>query len=119
MYHHPLLPFTGRRGLCCRIVYFMTSFYSAWLYAMTAPATKQLRAALRAQRDALLSHVAALLQRHLTQREFGQTTTWTEVEAVAVAQYAQALRDVPQQPHFPHLIAWPSVPAALAMTIIS
>lgn len=76
----------------------------------------QIAAGIRTQRDALLAPVSDALQRHLLQKNYGQPTTLTETEAVAMATYAQALRDVPQQADFPHSVVWPEPPAPTAST---
>lgn len=75
------------------------------------PTTEQIAARLRAQRDALLTPVTDALQRHVLQIAYAQRTTLTNTEASALATYAQALRDVPQQPGFPHTVVWPDAPA--------
>jgi|GEM_PF-2162687 len=75
------------------------------------PTTEQIAARLRAQRDALLAPITDALQRHVLQTTYAQPTTLTDAEASALAAYAQALRDVPQQAGFPHTVAWPDAPA--------
>jgi len=75
------------------------------------PTIEQIAARLRAQRDALLAPITDALQRHVLQTTYAQPTTLTDAEASALAAYAQALRDVPQQPNFPHTVVWPDAPA--------
>ncbi|OHX21256.1 phage tail assembly chaperone [Chromobacterium sphagni] len=64
----------------------------------------------RQQRDLLLRDVLAILDRHTNQKSYGTPTTLTEEQAAQWAVYAQALRDVPQQPGFPLKTIWPVKP---------
>lgn len=74
---------------------------------------------VRQQRDRLIAQLAPLMERHMQQKAFALTATWTDLEARSVALYFQALRDVPQQPSFPSRILWPKVPEVLRNKIVS
>lgn len=73
---------------------------------------------IRVQRDALLRMVSDILQRHQNQSAFGLPTTYSDEEIQKVAEYAQQLRDVPQQVGFPE-VTWPRRPSCLAKKIIT
>lgn len=72
----------------------------------------------RSQRDHLLQCAIAAIDRHEKQINYGITPELNDVEIKAVAQYAQLLRDVPQQSGFPHEIRWPLTPAALRKFVV-
>jgi hypothetical protein len=72
---------------------------------------EQIAASVRRQRDALLAPVADALQRDLLQKAYHQPATLSDAQANALAVYAQALRDVPQQAGFPASVIWPEPPA--------
>lgn len=67
----------------------------------------------RRERDKLLGPILAILDRHEKQARYGLPTTLTEAQAVEVAVYAQALRDVPGQDGFPRSVEWPVMPDVL------
>ncbi|KUM02938.1 tail fiber assembly protein [Chromobacterium subtsugae] len=64
----------------------------------------------RRQRDLLLKDALAVLERHAGQTCFGIAPSLSEEQARGWALYAQALRDVPQQPGFPAQMQWPASP---------
>lgn len=68
------------------------------------PTPEQLEAAARAKRDGLLRELDAVVYNPLRWNEF------TEAEQQALADYRQALLDVPQQEGFPDEIDWPKNP---------
>ena len=68
------------------------------------PTPEQLEAAARAKRDSLLHELDAIVSNPLRWAEF------TEAEQQALADYRQALLDVPQQEGFPENIEWPENP---------
>jgi hypothetical protein len=65
---------------------------------------------LRSKRDARLAVATALLDRHRNQRDFGLPTSLTDAEAVAWAEYAQKLRDLPSNTTNPFATVWPVAP---------
>lgn len=73
---------------------------------------------IRAQRNALLTVVADILQRHLLQVSFELPCSYNAAQIKQVASYAQALRDVPQQTDFPKHVRWPTPPMCLRDIII-
>lgn len=73
---------------------------------------------VRVQRDLLLRSVSDILQRHVNQVNFGLVSTIDSAHIREVAQYAQELRDVPQQPFFPDVV-WPKVPVCIRALIVS
>ncbi len=86
---------------------------------MSVPTIKQLRAERGQQCASLLTYVEHLLGGEARRRLYGRTPRWTEAQVAEVAQYAQALREVPIHPHFPMRVYWPSTPAILSTLIIS
>ena len=74
------------------------------------PTDEQLARNARRERDKRLASALAVLDRHEKQARYGLPTTLTEAQAVEVAVYAQALRDVPEQAGFPRRIEWPEMP---------
>lgn len=91
-------------------------FYLSTVMALLPLKTKHQQ--VREQRDALLQMVSDILQRHQNQAAFGLPTTYDADDIQRVARYAQALRDVPQQPTFPD-VRWPHRPACLTRKIIA
>ena len=68
------------------------------------PTPEQLEAAARAKRDDLLRELDAIVSNPLRWAEFDDETKQ------ALAEYRQALLDVPQQEGFPENIEWPENP---------
>lgn len=73
----------------------------------------------RLKRNCMLDAAVGVLNRHRNQVEFGVAPSLEREEVTEVAQFAQALRDVPQQMDFPRLIIWPSVPRCLNKHIVA
>jgi len=73
---------------------------------------------VRVQRDLLLRTVSDILQRHSNQVNFGVHPSIDPDHIQDVANYAQRLRDVPQQPSFPDVV-WPKVPKCIRALIVS
>ncbi len=73
---------------------------------------------MRHKRDLMLWEATKLLNRHRNQADYGIPTTLTDDEIRAVALYAQALRDVPQQSGFPHAVEWPKTPECMRRMVI-
>ena len=71
------------------------------------PTTKQLADTARAERDRLIETVRWRIERHNDQLALGSEPT---EPLEPLLQYAQALRDVPQQVGFPESIVWPELP---------
>ena len=74
------------------------------------PTTEQLAYQARAKRDSLLSDLEPQLLRYERQEKLGIETTDTEGWYLTALQYAQDLRDVPQQAGFPESVEWPEIP---------
>ena len=68
----------------------------------------------RAWRDAELSSVVWLRERHRDQREIGGSITLTGEQFVELLVYMQALRDWPQSPVFPDNLHRPTAPDWIA-----
>ncbi len=73
----------------------------------------------RDQRNRMLVTALNVLDRHRNQVDFGIQPRLSQEEVIEVAQYAEALRNVPQQKGFPHLIVWPDTPRVLKKEIVS
>ena len=71
------------------------------------PTTEQLADIARAERDLLIESVRWRIERH--KDEVALDTEPTE-PLEPLLQYAQALRDVPQQAGFPESVEWPQCP---------
>ena len=74
------------------------------------PAPEDLAAAARQTRDLLIEQDRWLIQRHRDQLDMDGGTTLSPAEYLALLEYQQALRDVPQQSGFPLAIDWPTRP---------
>lgn len=61
----------------------------------------------RQQRDTLLNAELWKLQRHEQEKALGISTTLSEQEYLALLQYIQNLRDIPQQAGFPNEVVYP------------
>lgn len=64
----------------------------------------------RYMRDSLIADLEPRLLRYERQERLGIETNDTEAWYLAALQYAQDLRDVPQQEGFPTDIVWPDMP---------
>lgn len=73
------------------------------------PTTEQLSASVRAKRDSLLDELDSQLLRYERQEKLGIETNDTEAWYLAALQYAQDLRDMPQQAGFPWDVEWPTL----------
>ena len=71
------------------------------------PTTEQLAATARAERDRLIESVRWRIERHSDELALGSEPT---EPLEPLLQYAQALRDVPQQAGFPEAVEWPQCP---------
>lgn len=71
------------------------------------PTTEELAESIRAKRDAKIEALSWRLERYERQKAGGLETTDTGEWYLDALQYLQALRDVPQQPGFPHTVEWP------------
>lgn len=71
------------------------------------PTTEQLATTARYHRDAKIESVRWRIERHKDELELGREPT---EPLEPMLQYAQALRDVPQQTGFPENIGWPTKP---------
>ena len=70
------------------------------------PTPEQLADAARAERDRLIESVRWRIERHSDELALGGEPT---EPLEPLLQYAQALRDIPEQPGFPHSIQWPEL----------
>ena len=71
------------------------------------PTTEQLAATARAERDRLIEAVRWRIERHSDELALGREPT---EPLEPLLQYAQDLRDVPQQEGFPEAVEWPQCP---------
>lgn len=71
------------------------------------PTTEQLADTARAERDRLIESVRWRIERHKDEVALGSEPT---EPLEPLLQYAQALRDVPQQTGFPESVEWPQCP---------
>lgn len=71
------------------------------------PTPEQLADAARAERDRLIESVRWRIERHSDELALGSEPT---EPLEPLLQYAQALRDVPQQTGFPESVEWPQCP---------
>lgn len=72
-----------------------------------APTPEQLADTARAERDRLIESVRWRIERHSDELALGIEPT---KPLEPLLQYAQALRDVPQQAGFPESVEWPQCP---------
>lgn len=77
-----------------------------------APAPSEAELA-RWRRDRRMTPALDALSRHRNQKDYGLATTLTDAQAAEVAEYAEALRHVPEQAGFPSSIQWPQPPEVL------
>ena len=71
------------------------------------PTPEQLADTARAKRDRLIESVRWRIERHSDELALGGEPT---EPLEPLLQYAQALRDVPQQEGFPEAVEWPQCP---------
>lgn len=71
------------------------------------PTLEQLAATARAERDRLIESVHWRIERHNDELALGREPT---EPLEPLLQYAQDLRDVPQQAGFPEVVEWPQCP---------
>lgn len=71
------------------------------------PTTEQLADTARAERDRLIESVRWRIERHNDELALGSEPS---EPLEPLLQYAQALRDVPQQSRFPDAVEWPQCP---------
>lgn len=64
----------------------------------------------RQKRDTLLNAELWKLQRHEQEKALGINTTLTDEQYIALLQYIQSLRELPQQPNFPNKVIYPERP---------
>lgn len=64
----------------------------------------------RAKRDELLNNVLWKVQRHEQEKTLGIDTTLTDEQYMALLEYIQALRELPQQTGFPDNVVFPELP---------
>lgn len=74
------------------------------------PTTEQLVDTARAERDRLIDSVRWRIERHRDELALDREPT---EPLEPLLQYAQALRDVPQQAGFPEAVEWPQCPEQL------
>ena len=79
------------------------------------PTIEELFDRLRSFRDARISAVLWMRERHADELELGKETTLTSEQYTALLTYIQALRDLPAQPGAPwdgggELTPWPELP---------
>jgi hypothetical protein len=79
------------------------------------PDIEQLAHLARQRRDAGISAVQWLIQRHGDELAVSRPTTLNEAEHLQLLQYVQDLRDVPAQTGFPTEIVWPVTPDVAAI----
>ena len=72
------------------------------------PTSEQLADAARAERDRLIESVRWRIERHSDELALGIEPT---EPLEPLLQYAQDLRDVPQQAGFPEAVEWPELPS--------
>lgn len=86
-----------------------------WSDTPPAPTIEELFDMLRSFRDARISAVLWMRERHSDELELGKETTLTPEQYTALLTYLQALRDIPAQPDAPwdgggELTPWPVMP---------
>lgn len=86
-----------------------------WSDTPPAPTIEELFDMLRGFRDARISAVLWMRERHADELELGKETSLTPEQYTALLTYIQALRDIPAQPGAPwdgggELTPWPAKP---------
>lgn len=86
-----------------------------WSDTPPPPTIEELFDMLRSVRDARISAVLWMRERHADELELGKETTLTPEQYTALLTYTQALRDIPAQPGAPwdgggELTPWPAKP---------
>ena len=61
----------------------------------------------REKRDSLIKQVSWQVERHSQEKMLGLATTLSEQEYIALLQYIQELRELPQQEDFPNTVTYP------------
>lgn len=79
-------------------------------YVPYVPTDEEKASEIRAERNKLLAELEPQLLRYERQEKLGIKTTDSEAWYLAAIQYAQDLRDVPQQAGFPESVEWPECP---------
>ena len=87
-----------------------------WSDTPPAPTIEELFDMLRSFRDARISAVLWMRERHADELELGKEPTLTPEQYTALLTYIQALRDLPAQPGAPwdgggELTPWPELPS--------
>lgn len=85
---------------------------AGWSDTPPPPTTGELFIRLRSERDARISAVLWMRERHADELELGKEPTLTPEQYTALLTYIQALRDLPEQPGAPwdgggELTPWP------------
>lgn len=86
-----------------------------WSDTPPPPTTEELFSRLRSERDARISAVLWMRERHADELELGKETTLTPEQYMGLLEYIQELRDLPAQPGAPwdgggELTPWPGLP---------
>ncbi|MBK1970823.1 tail fiber assembly protein [Brevundimonas diminuta] len=81
-----------------------------------APSAEQLAIDARRRRDSEIAAVRWLVERHRDEQALQIATTLTAEDYRLVQEHVQALRDVPEQVGFPHVIDWPVLAPELLAT---
>lgn len=67
-----------------------------------APSLNELKQNKRQERDYAIKDILWLLERHQQEQILNIPTTLSPSEHLELLEYIQTLRDIPQQPNFPH-----------------
>lgn len=78
-----------------------------------APPVETLAAMARRRRDAEITSLRWMVDRHRDELALGMATTLSPARYVQLLQHIQALRDVPAQTGFPADFAWPVLPTEI------
>ena len=73
------------------------------LEEIPAPTTEELAQEKRAERDNLINSISWRIERYNQQKQLGIETSDSENEYMAILQYIQYLRDIPEQEDFPNV----------------
>ncbi|MCZ4107584.1 phage tail assembly chaperone [Brevundimonas diminuta] len=80
------------------------------------PSDEALATLARRRRDVEIAAVRWLIERHRDEQALQIATTLTPEDYRLVQEHVQALRDVPEQDGFPHVIDWPVLAPELLAT---